>query len=139
MEVNTPNIVRPNPTLPRADHLSSATNQELTDYLATENRIPFLVAALVEANKRKDKQIADLAKRIEFLEEKALKKAGRKKEIFYFNGQELSDDYLLHLVDDDMITIYKLEKDVNAGKNQLRNRYNKAKRQQRLERQVSKP
>ncbi len=77
MEVNKKNIVRPNLILPRPSCLAALTNQELINYLATQNNsIPLLVAALIEANKRKDKQIAGLTKRIEFLEGKALKKAG---------------------------------------------------------------
>ena len=84
------------------------------------------------------KNIEELEKRITFLEEKTLKKAGRKKQTFYFNFQELTDDYLVYLIDNDYITISKLEKDVNAKKNVLRNRYNKAKKRQQLERQVKK-
>lgn len=84
------------------------------------------------------KTIASLEKRITFLEEKTLKKAGRKKQTFYFNMQELTDDYLIFLIDNDYISISKLKKDVNAGKNQLRNRYNKAKKKLQLERQVKK-
>ena len=58
--------------------------------------------------------------------------------MFYFNEQELTDEYIVFLIDYDYITISKLEKDVNAGKNVLRNRYNKAKKKQQLERQVKK-
>jgi len=138
MEVNKNRVVRPSPTLPKPSHLATVTNQELTDYLSTENNVPLLVSALIEANNRKDKQIADLTKRVEFLETKALKKAGRKKQIFWFQGRELTDDYIVYLVDFDIISIRKLEKEVGAGKNQLRNRYNKEKKRQALERQVAK-
>ena len=71
-----------------------------------------------------------------FLESKTLKKTGRKRHTFFFNGQELTDEYLEYLIDYDYITIRKLEKDVGAGKNQLRNRYNKRKRLQKLQKEV---
>jgi len=49
----------------------------------------------------------------------------------------LTDEYLEYLIDDDYISISKLEKDVGAGKNQLRNRYNKRKRLQKLQKEVN--
>ena len=53
------------------------------------------------------------------------------------NGQELTDDYLLYLVDYDFFTIRELEKEVGAGKNQLRNRYNKAKKKEKLNKEAA--
>lgn len=97
-----------------------------------------ILQKLITTNADLTKTIEDLQKRVAFLEEKTLKKAGRKKKVFYFNGQELTDEYIVFLIDYDYITISKLEKDVNAGKNVLRNRYNKAKKKQQLERQVKK-
>lgn len=70
----------------------------------------------------------ELTKRIAFLKEKTLKKPGRKRQTFYLNGTELTDEELLYLIDYEYYdSIGKLEKDVGAGKNQLRNHYNKVK------------
>ena len=49
---------------------------------------------------------------------------------------ELTDEFWEYLIDYDYITIRKLEKDVGAGKNQLRNRYNKRKRLQKPQKEV---
>lgn len=72
-----------------------------------------------------------------FLEDKAIKKAGRPKAHFEVNGQELTDDHLIYLIDYDFFTIRELEKEVRAGKNQLRNRYNKAKKKEKLKKEES--
>lgn len=141
-----------NQTTKNQKPINQLSSPELTDLLRkTKNRDTALLA-LREANFRKDKilqklvtananltkTIEDLQKRVAFLEEKTLKKAGRKKKVFYFNGQELTDEYIVFLIDFGYISISRLEKDVNAGKNVLRNRYNKAKKKQQLERQVQK-
>ena len=141
-----------NQTTQNQKPINQLSNPELAELLRkTKNRDTALLA-LREANFRKDtilhglmttnadltKTITDLQKRVAFLEEKTLKKAGRKKKVFYFNEQELTDEYIVFLIDYDYISISKLEKDVNAGKNVLRNRYNKAKKKKQLERQVKK-
>ena len=90
------------------------------DNFESKTNYNILIPALIEANLRKDKIIAELTKRVTFLEVRTLIKAGRPKTRFYFNGQELTDEYLVYLIDYDYITIRKLEKDVGAGKNQLR-------------------
>ncbi len=119
------------------------TARELDNYSQSHFPTTSIIPALARMNLYKTKKIAELSKtitnlekRLAFLEEKTLKKAGRKKQTFYFNFQELTDDYLIHLIDTMHMTICELEKDVNAGKNVLRNRYNKAKKKQQLERQV---
>lgn len=113
------------------------TDEELTKLLTDHINYNVLIPALIEANLRKDKQIADLTKRIANLEKKALQKPGRPRREFYVNDKLLDDDYLMYLIDYGYYdSISKLEKDVHAGKNQLRNRYNKAKEKQRLERKV---
>lgn len=96
------------------------TDEELTALLAMDINYNVLIPALIEANTRKDRAIAELTKRVAFLEDKALKKAGRPKTRFYVNGRELTDDYLIYLIDYDYFTIRELEKEVRAGKNQLR-------------------
>ena len=124
-------------TMPFPKPLKDMTDEELSKLLASKTNYNILVPALIEANLRKDRTIAELTKRITFLEEKTLKKAGRPKTQFYVNGQELTDEYLIYLIDYDFFTIRELEKDVSAGKNQLRNRYNKAKKLEQLKKEVA--
>lgn len=129
---------RPLLTMPFPTPLKDMTDQELAKLLASKTNYNILIPALIEANLRKDKTIAELTKRVAFLEDKTLKKAGRPKTRFYVNGQELTDENLIYLIDYDYFTIRELEKDVGAGKNQLRNRYNKAKKMEQLKKEVDK-
>ena len=117
--------------MPFPKPLPEMSDEELSKLLASNSNYNVLIPALIESNKRKYKIIAELIQRIDILESKTLKKTGRKRHTFFFNGQELTDEYLEYLIDYDYITIRKLEKDVGAGKNQLRNRYNKRKRLQK--------
>lgn len=120
---------------PRPYHLM--TDAELKETLNTNYNYNILIPALIESNRRKDKTIAELNERILVLEEKTLKKAGRHKQVFQLDGTELTDDYIVYLIDYGYYdSIGKLEKTVGAGKNQLRNRYNKAKRNQKIERSI---
>ena len=124
-------------TMPFPTPLKDMTDQELAKLLASKTNYNILIPALIEANLRKDRTIEELTKRVAFLEEKTLKKAGRPKTRFYVNGQELTDEHLIYLIDYDFYTIRELEKDVGAGKNQLRNRYNKAKKLEQLKKEVA--
>lgn len=112
--------------------LKEMTDEELAKLLACSRNYNVIIPILIEVNIRQERAVAELTKRIAFLEDKTLKKAGRPKVRFEVNGQELTDDYLLYLIDYDFFTIRELEKEVGAGKNQLRNRYNKAKKKQKL-------
>lgn len=125
-------------TMPFPKPLKDMTDEELTKLLASKTNYNILIPALIEANRRKNKIITELSKRVAFLEDKTLKKAGRPKTRFFVNGQELTDEHLIYLIDYDFYTIRELEKDVGAGKNQLRNRYNKAKKIERLKKEVDK-
>ena len=125
-------------TMPFPKPLKEMTDEELSKLLTSQMNYNVLIPALIEANLRKDKTIAELTKRVAFLENKTLKRAGRPKTQFFVNGQELTDDYLIYLIDYEFFTIRKLEKEVGAGKNQLRNRYNKAKKIERLKKEVDK-
>ncbi len=83
--------------------------------------------------------VTTLTKRIARLEEKTIKKAECKCQTFYFNGKELTDREIIYLIDYDFFDfIGKLEKEVGADKNQLRNLYNKAKKKQQLEKEFQK-
>ena len=123
--------------MPFTKRLKEMTDEELTKLLTGHFNYNVLIPGLIEANMRKDKQIADLTKRIANLEKKALQKPGRPRREFYVNDKLLDDDYLMYLIDYGYYdSISKLEKELRAGKNQLRNRYNKAKEKLQLERRV---
>lgn len=114
------------------------SNKELLDILTTKGiSTATALYALIESNVRKDKQIANLIHRISVLEEKAAKKVGRKRQSFSLNGQELTDDDIIYYVDNDFMSISELEKDVGAKKNQLRNRYNRRKKQLAIEKNIA--
>ena len=124
--------------MPFPKPLKEMTDEELTALLAMDMNYNVLIPTLIEANTRKDCAIAELTKRVAFLEEKALKKAGRPRTQFYLNGIELTDEELMYQIDSQFFSIRKLEKEVGAGKNQLRNRYNKAKKKQKLTKEAAK-
>ena len=122
---------------PKPYHLM--TDEELEQVLTTAKNYNILIPALIEKDRRKDKIISELNKRILRLEEKTLKKAGRHKQSFLHNGEELTDDEIVRLIDEGHYSsIGKLERTVGAGKNQLRNRYNKVKNNLRIERSIKK-
>lgn len=112
------------------------TDQELLQILDANLTSIGFIPVLIELCKRQAKQIETLTKRIDYLENKTLKKPGRKRQRFYFQGKELDDEYLIYLIDYDYITLSKLEKELGAGKNQLRNRYNKAKKNLKMQKEI---
>lgn len=111
--------------MPTPKPYKDITDKELQHLLATAINYNQLVPALIEANRRKDEQIHALSKRISALEEKVAKKAGRKRQTFYLDGKELTDEDIVYYVRYDYFTIPELERLVGAKKNQLRNRYNR--------------
>lgn len=128
---------RPLLPMPFPKPLKEMTDEELTKLLTGKFNYNVLIPALIEVNSRKDIQIAELTKRIAYLEKKTLQKPGRKRKPVLYLGQELTDELLMKLIDEGYYdSISKMEKDLNAGKNQLRNRYNKAKEKLRLERRI---
>ena len=130
---------RPLLPMPFPKPLKEMTDEELTNLLAGAYNYNVLIPALIEANTRKDRAIVELTKRVAFLEEKAIKKAGRPRTQFYLNGIELTDEELMYQIDNQyFLTIRELEKAVGANKNQLRNRYNKAKKKQKLAKEAAK-
>lgn len=115
---------------------NAMTDQELLHIFDESlNQIGF-IPVLIELCKRQAKQIETLTKRLDYLENKTLKKPGRKRQRFYFQGKELDDEYLIYLIDYDYITLSKLEKELGAGKNQFRNRYNKAKKNLKMQKEM---
>ena len=123
--------------MPEPRPYKDMSDEELHQFIRKNRNFNLIIPALIESNERKDKQMADLKRRIEFLEEKSSKKAGRKRQTFYLDFRELTDEYLEYLVDYDYMTISEIEKQVGVGKNQLRNRYNKRKRQKKLQKEVN--
>ena len=111
--------------MPTPKPYKDMTEAELQHILATAINYNQLIPALIEANRRKDEQIHALSKRISALEKKATKKAGRKRQTFYLDGIELTDEDLVYYIKYDYFTIPELERLVGAKKNQLRNRYNR--------------
>ena len=86
------------------------TDEELQKILRSNNNYNILIPALIESNMRKDKQIQLLEKRISVLENKALTKAGRKRQTFYLDGVELTDEDIIYYIDNELFTLYQLEK-----------------------------
>ena len=137
---------QPGQQAPATQSYKYYSEQELQNCLKGEHMTVKAVLCLIESHFEKDKRIAeltqsvaDLTKRIANLEKKALQKPGRPRREFYFNDKLLDDDYLMYLIDYGYYdSISKLEKELHAGKNQLRNRYNKAKRNLKIERSLKK-
>ena len=108
------------------------SDKELQQKLTIETNPQTQLRILIELNTRQARQITALTNRIAILEDKALKKAGRKRVPIYLDGRELTDDDILYYIDDDYYTIVELERVTKAPKNLIRNRYNRAKKKQRI-------
>ena len=108
------------------------SDKELQQKLTIETNPQTQLRILIELNTRQARQITALTNRIAILEDKALKKAGRKRVPIYLDGRELTDDDILYYIDDDYYTILELERVTKAPKNLIRNRYNRAKKKQRI-------
>ena len=108
------------------------SDKELQQKLTIETNLQTQLRILIELNTRQSRQITALTNRIAILEDKALKKAGRKRVPIYLDGRELTDDDILYYIDEDYYTIVELERVTKAPKNLIRNRYNRAKKKQRI-------
>ena len=108
------------------------SDKELQQKLTIETNPQTQLRILIELNTRQARQITALTNRIAILEDKALKKAGRKRVPIYMDGRELTDDDILYYIDEDYYTIVELERVTKAPKNLIRNRYNRAKKKQRI-------
>ena len=108
------------------------SDKELQQKLTIETNPQTQLRILIELNTRQARQITALTNRIAILEDKALKKAGRKRVPIYLDGRELTDDDILYYIDEDYYTIVELERVTKALKNLIRNRYNRAKKKQRI-------
>lgn len=121
--------------MPDTHNLTDKTDKELNTLLDPKYNFNILLAALIEKDRRRDAELIELQNRIRILEDKASKRLGRKRKTFYVDNHELTDNYLCHLIDNDYYAISQLERKVGAKKNVLRNRYNKTKKLQRLQKE----
>ena len=121
-------------SMPMPKSFDKMSDEELADYLTKNFNYNVLIPLIIEANRRKDNIIKELDRRIMRLEEKTLTTPGRKRQTYYLDGKELTDDELIYLIDYEFYdSISQLEKYVGARKNVLRNRYKKAKNKQKIE------
>ena len=126
----------PSPARDTAEHIKQMTEEEIFHKLeraVSEKYILLLsrelLVRLYHQNVELKKKNVELNVRLTALENrKHGGRSGRTRKIFVLNDRELDDDYLMHMVDDDYLTIRELEKEVGATKNTLRNRYERAKR-----------
>ena len=90
------------------------------------------VAALSELIRRLYFTIEEQQKIIESLKASAptvpQMQRGRKRKKYYMGKGLIDDDYLIYLIDSELYTFKQLEQELGSGKNQLRNRYNRAKK-----------
>ena len=128
---------RPLAVGPRPKPIADMTDQELTELLTKSRNYGDLIPGLIEYVFRQDREIKALRSQLEQQQTKPAKKSGRTKEDFYFNGKLLTDADIAHYVEGDYLTITKLERDVGAKKNQLRNRYKRYKEKQKLKKEES--
>lgn len=139
---------------------SRLTDEQLSEAMRNnKSGIHFNISALIEADRRKNERIKELEKenedmkneireikkdferRLSRLEKKALQKPGRKKQSFsapaFGFDHELTDADLCRLIDEGYYdSIGKMERELGASKNQLRNRINKERERKRLEWEV---
>lgn len=103
--------------------LSNTINQNAYTHTVTE-----LLIRLCGIVTKQQKEIEQLKSKTPVA---PVHKSGRKRADFYYQASPLTDDYLIYLIDCHYFTIPELELEVGAKKNQLRNRYNRAKEQRR--------
>ena len=123
--------------MPEPKPYHKMTDKELQNLLKSNVNYNVLIPILIEINLRQNMEILSLKKRISTLEIKTLKKPGRKRTTYYLHGKELTDEKLIYYIDYDYFTISELEREVDAPKNSLRNRYNRAKRLANIEKNAS--
>lgn len=115
--------------------LKSLPNEDLLAILSNSFNKNAYTHTLTELLTKLCNIVAEQQKEIELLKSQTpvtpVHKSGRKRTDFYYQSTPLTDDYLIYLIDYNYFTIPELEVEVGAKKNQLRNRYNRAKEQRR--------
>jgi hypothetical protein len=105
--------------------LSQKNDRDLRNMLYDEEH-PDQSAAAVLLIERMSDRIRELERAVAALSGQNTKP--RKRQKFFYEDVELTDELLVQYIDDGDFTIYKLEKLVNAKKNVLRGRYIRAKK-----------
>lgn len=137
----------PCPVRPRLQNATQLTPEKLIHLISSDTTLSISSQALLELikhlyshittleeNRKTDlKIISSLSDRIKHLEKDEMQRPGRKRTIFSLNGRELDDEELLRLIDGEYLSIPQLEREVGAHKNQLRARYNRAKKMKYIE------
>ena len=112
-------------------NLSNITTEELLAVVNNDRTINYTAQCQRELFRRLYDTVQSQAAEINTLKQLLLKpveKSGRKRQTFFIDGKELDDDYLIYLIDYEYYdSIRQLERFVGAKKNQLRNRYLRAK------------
>lgn len=115
--------------------LKTLPNEDLLAILSNAFEQNAYTHTLTELLTKLCNTVAEQQKEIELLKAHTpvapVHKSGRKRTDFYYQTIPLTDDYLIYLIDYNHFTIPELELEVGAKKNQLRNRYNRAKEQRR--------
>lgn len=134
--VNENKLVRP-----RIQNINKISQTKLLQIIQSDNASSASVQCLTELLSRTLDMNQELLEKIEQLERELSvlqavsnppkKKCGRKAQVFFINGKILDDDYLVYLIDNEFYKITELEKEVSAGKNQLRRRYERYKNKRR--------
>ena len=129
------------PVRPRIQNINKVRQIKLLQIIQSDNASSVSVQCLTELLSRTLDMNQELLKKIEQLERELSvlqtasnppkKKCGRKAQVFFVNGKILDDDYLVYLIDNEYYKITELEKEVNAGKNQFRRRYERYKNKRR--------
>lgn len=125
------------PVRPRIQNMDKFNQSELLQIARNDNSSSASMQCLTELLSRILKENRELTEKIDHLEQEVSalqavlnppkKKCGRKAQTFSVNGKILDNDYLAYLIDSEFYTIRGLEKEVKAGKNQLRRRYERYK------------
>lgn len=131
------------PVRPRVQNIDKFSNTKLLQIIKNDKSSSVSVQCLTELLYRTLDQNRELIEKIELLEQELStlqatlnppkKKSGRKAQAFFINGKILDDEYLVYLIDNEFYKIRELEREVGAGKNQLRRRYERYKEKRRKE------
>lgn len=132
------------PVRPRIQDLDKFSQSRLFQIVKSDNSssvsfqcLAELVCRILDQNQELNEKVVLLEQELSTLQtalNPPKKKCGRKPQIFFVNGKILDDEYIVYLIDNEFYKIRQLEKEVGAGKNQLRRRYERYKEKRRKER-----
>lgn len=132
------------PVRPRIQNINKISQTKLLKIVQSDNASSASVQCLTELVCRTLEQNRELLAKIELLEQELStmqatlnspkRKSGRKAQVFFVDGKILEDEYLVYLIDNEFYKIRELEREVGAGKNQLRRRYERYKEKRKKDR-----